>query len=63
LFYLFSYYAFQAAPDRGIVVVLLTTQVVLSVILGIIFLKERANMALKIYAAIIALIASLLIKA
>jgi drug/metabolite transporter (DMT)-like permease len=60
-FYSFSYYAFQEAPSRGVVVLLLTTQVVLSVMLGIVFLRERARMPFKIYSAIIALIASVLI--
>ncbi len=63
MFYLFGYFAFQAAPDRGIVVILLTSQVILSVLLGIIFLKERSNMPRKIAAGIIAFIAAVLIKA
>lgn len=63
LYFLFSYFAYQVAPDRGVVVLLLTTQVIVSVILGIIFLKEKENMKRKIIAGALAVIASILIKA
>jgi len=63
LYFTFSYFAYQIAPDKGIVVILLTTQVILSVIFGIIFLKERENMTKKILAGILAVAASILIKA
>ena len=43
--------------------VLLTAQVILSVIFGIIFLKERGNMGKKLLAGILAVIAGILIKA
>jgi drug/metabolite transporter (DMT)-like permease len=62
LYFLFAYFAYQQAPDQGIVVVLLTSQVVLSVILGIIFLKERENVPKKLIAGVLAFIAAVLIK-
>lgn len=62
LYFLFSYFAYRLASDRGIVVVLLTTQVILSVIFGIVFLKERESIKQKLIAGTIALVASVLIK-
>ena len=62
LYFIFSYLAFQEAPDRGVVVVLLTAQVILSVILGIIFLKEKDNVERKVAAGILAFIAGALIR-
>lgn len=61
-YFVFSYLAYRTAPDPGIVVILLTVQVVLSVILSIIFLQERDNLKRKLLAGILAFIASLLIK-
>lgn len=62
LYFAFAYFAYHAAPDRGVVVLLLTGQVVLSVILGIILLKERDGVVRKLAAGCLALLASLLIK-
>lgn len=62
LYFLFSYLAFQEAPDRGVVVVLLTAQVILSVVLGIIFLKEKNNVPRKLVAAALAFVAGALIR-
>ena len=62
LYFLFSYLAFQVAPDRGVVVVLLTAQVILSVVLGIIFLKEKDNVPRKVIAAVLAFAAGALIR-
>lgn len=62
LYFIFSYVSYRTAPDPGVVVLLLTSQVVLSVLFGIIFLKERDRMGRKIIAGILAFIASLLIK-
>ena len=62
LYFVFSFYAYREAPDSGVVVVLLTAQVILSVILGIIFLKERDNMPKKLAAGIVAVIAGILVK-
>ena len=58
-----SYLAYHAAPDRGVVVVLLTTQVVLAVILSAIFLRERANLGRKLVAGALTVAAAVLIKA
>ena len=62
LYFVFSYFAYKHAPDRGVVVVLLTSQVVLSVILAIIFLKERKNVGRKVAGGVLAVIAGILIK-
>lgn len=62
LYATFAYLAYGSAPNRGIPVVLLTSQVVLSVILGIIFLKEKENMGRKILAGCLAFLAGILIK-
>jgi drug/metabolite transporter (DMT)-like permease len=60
---IFSYFAYHSASDAGIVVALLTTQVVLSVILGIIFMRERNNVPHKLLAGLLAFVAGALIKA
>lgn len=62
LYNIFAYLAYKTAPSRGTVVVLLTSQVVLSVIFGIIFLKEKDNVAKKIVAGVLAFAAGILIK-
>jgi drug/metabolite transporter (DMT)-like permease len=62
LYFIFSYLAYQKAPDPGLVVILLTSQVILSVLLGIVFLRERDNLPKKVFAAILALVAAILIK-
>lgn len=62
LYFLFSYLAYRYAPDRGIVVVLLTSQVILSVLFGLLFLKEKENTTKKVAAGILAFIAGVLIK-
>lgn len=62
LYFIFSYLAYQQAPDRGVVVVLLTAQVILSVIFGIIFLRERENQGRKLLAGALAFLASVMIK-
>jgi len=62
-YYIFAYFAYRAAPDPGLVVLLLTSQVVLAVVLSVIFLKERTGVWLKIIAAVLAMLAAILIKA
>ncbi|MEK7140971.1 MAG: EamA family transporter [Patescibacteria group bacterium] len=62
LYFFFSYLAYTYAPSRGIVVVLLTTQVVLSVLFGIFFLKEKENKVRKLSAGVLAFLAGVLIK-
>lgn len=61
-YFLFSFFAYRFAPERGTVVVLLTSQVVLSVLLAILFLKERGDVGKKVIAGGLAFIASILIK-
>lgn len=61
-YFIFSFFAYQQAPDRGVVVVLLTSQVILSVVFGIILLKEKANMGRKLVAGMLSVIAGVLIK-
>ncbi|MDE1860083.1 MAG: hypothetical protein KGH67_06190, partial [Candidatus Micrarchaeota archaeon] len=60
-YFVFSYLAYGVAPSRGVVVLLLTTQVILSVILGAILLKERDRLLIKVMAATIAVIGAILI--
>lgn len=62
LYFVFSYFAYKHAPDRGVVVVLLTSQVVVTVILAIIFLKERKNVGRKLIGGVLAVVAGVLIK-
>lgn len=62
LFLICAYLAFQTAPDRGIVVLLLTSQVVFGVILAIIFLRERSYIPKKLAAGVLAVVAGILIK-
>jgi len=62
LYMVFSFMAYKVAPDKGVVVVLLTSQVILSVIFGIIFLKEKDNISKKVLAGILAFIAGIFIK-
>lgn len=61
-YYAFSYVAYRHAPDAGVVVVLLTSQVVVSVILGVIFMRERQEVPRKIVAGALAFVAGLFIK-
>lgn len=61
-YYVFAYFAYRFAPDAGVVVILLTAQVVVSVILGIVFLHERDNIPRKLAAGGLAFLAGLLIK-
>lgn len=61
-YYVFSFSAYHSAPSAGVVVVLLTSQVILSVLLGIVFLSERDHVKRKICAGILAFFAGILIK-
>jgi drug/metabolite transporter (DMT)-like permease len=61
-YFIFAYYAYRQAPDAGVVVVLLTTQVVFSIILATIFLRERQHLPRKALATAMAFAASVLIK-
>ncbi len=61
-YFLFAYYAYRVAPKPSIVAMLLTSQVVLTVILSYFFLHEKGHIKRKIFAAILVVIASILIK-
>jgi drug/metabolite transporter (DMT)-like permease len=61
-YFVLSYLAYQVAPNSGIVVILLTSQVVVAVILSIIFLRERSGIPRKLTAGLLALLAGILIK-
>lgn len=57
-----AYLAYGAAPSRGVVVLLLATQVIASVLLGVILLRERDHIGRKLLAAIIVVIGAVLIN-
>jgi drug/metabolite transporter (DMT)-like permease len=60
--FLFAYYAYRSAPEPAKVAMLLTSQVVLTVILSYFFLKEKGHVYRKIGAAILVVISAFLIK-
>lgn len=60
--FLFAYFAYRTAPEPAKVAILLTSQVVLTVILSYFFLKEKGHVARKIIAAILVVISAILIK-
>lgn len=60
--FLFAYYAYREAPEPAKVAMLLTAQVVLTVFLSYIFLKEKGHLPRKIAAAILVVISAFLIK-
>jgi drug/metabolite transporter (DMT)-like permease len=62
LYFIFSFYAYKHAPNRGVVVVLLTVQVVLSVLLAALFLNERSNLGKKTIGSILAIVAANFIR-
>jgi drug/metabolite transporter (DMT)-like permease len=57
-----AYVAFKKAPDAGVVIALLPSQVILSVILGIWLLKERTKLKSKLLAGLLAALSGYLIK-
>lgn len=59
----FAYHAYRIAPQPAKVAMLLTAQVVLTVLLSYIFLKERGHVWRKLGAALLVVIAAILIKA
>lgn len=61
-YYVLMFLSYHAAPDPGVVVVLLTSQVVLSVLFGIVFMRERDNVPRKLFAGLLAFLAGALIK-
>jgi len=60
--FLFAYYAYREAPEPAKVAMLLTAQVVLTVFLSYIFLKEKGHLLRKVFAAILVVISAILIK-
>ena len=60
--FLFAYYAYRSAPTPAIVAILLTSQVVVTILLGYIILKERDNVARKFVAAVLVVVSAALIK-
>lgn len=61
--FLFAYYAYRSAPEPAKVAMLLTSQVVLTVILSYFFLKEKGHVARKVLAGVLVLVSAVLIKA
>ncbi len=60
--FLFAYYAYRSAPRPAIVAILLTSQVVVTIILGYFILKERDNVKRKVGAALLVVASAALIK-
>ncbi|HSX18486.1 MAG TPA: EamA family transporter [Candidatus Saccharimonadales bacterium] len=58
----FAYYAYRDAPQPAKVAMLLTSQVVLTVFLSYVFLKEKGHFWPKVIAAALVVIAAVLIK-
>lgn len=61
-YFLFSYYAYRIAPEPSKVALLLTSQVVLTVILSYFILKERVHIKRKLLASVLVVISAALIK-
>jgi drug/metabolite transporter (DMT)-like permease len=57
-----AYFAYRSAPDAGVVVILLTAQVVVAVLLSAIFLGERRHLGRKLAAGALAVLAGALIR-
>lgn len=60
--FLFAYYAYRSAPTAPKVAMLLTSQVVLTVLLSYFFLNEKGNLPRKFAAAILVVVSAILIK-
>lgn len=60
--FLFAYYAYRSAPEPAKVAMLLTSQVVLTVILSYFLLNEKKHLLRKIVASILVVIGAILIK-
>lgn len=60
--FLFAYYAYKVAPEPTKVAILLTSQVVFTVILSYIFLRERDHVWRKVFAAILVVVSAALIR-
>jgi drug/metabolite transporter (DMT)-like permease len=62
-YYVFTFLAYRAAPDPGVVVILLTSQVIVAVILAMVFLGERRHAKRTLLAGAIAVAAGMAIHA
>lgn len=60
--FLFAYYAYREAPEPAKVAMLLTSQVVLTVILSYFLLKEKDHVMKKLSATVLVVISAVLIK-
>jgi drug/metabolite transporter (DMT)-like permease len=60
--FLFAYYAYKEAPEPARVAMLLTSQVVLTVLLSYFFLNEKGHLWRKVLAAMLVVISAILIK-
>lgn len=60
-YFVCAYFAYRDAPDAGVVVILLTAQVVVAVLLSALFLKERKNLGRKLSSGVLAFVAGALI--
>lgn len=60
--FLFAYYAYRVAPEPAKVAMLLTSQVVLTVILSYFLLKEKDHVMKKLSAAVLVVVSAVLIK-
>ncbi len=60
--FIFAYWAYRSAPQASKVAILLTSQVVLTVILSYFFLKEKSHLMIKLFAGILVIVAAFLIK-
>jgi len=60
--FLFAYYAYREAPEPARVAMLLTSQVVLTVLLSYFFLGEKGHVWKKVFAALLVVVAAVLIK-
>lgn len=60
--FIFAYYAYRSAPQSAKVAILLTSQVVLTVVLSYFFLNEKDNLPRKAGASILVFISAILIK-
>lgn len=60
--FLFAYYAYRIAPHPAKVAMLLSSQIVLTVILSYYFLNEKANIRRNIIAGLLVILSAILIK-
>lgn len=61
-YYIFAFLAYRSAPDAGVVVLLLTTQVIVGLLLAMVFLGERRHVRRTLAAGVLAVVAGIAIK-